>query len=246
MVDALDVFLPPEGHLLRLCMVTSIVSLRLVSKSLLRELEPLVTFQVLRDMIGYIDTRTWRQVPLTCRLQLEGNRPTEWYCTLRPPSGGFQRRIQGGGARNPRSTDECPELDYLLVSNSYANCYGIDYIGVAVGGAALRSPIVNILNGAMTYVMRRTLARSFTVLALEDIDEVLYFFAELVLAEGTWMEYEDEVFELYASLNFVLRRVLMNQGGFECVVKIQGKANGLIDRDVILHSGLIMLSDHDI
>ena len=114
------------------------------------------------------------------------------------------------------------------------------------GVCALRSPIVNIVNGAMTYVMRRTLARSFTVLALEDIDEVLYFFAEVVLAEGTWMEYEDEVFELYASLNFVLRRVLMNQGGFECVVKIQGKANGLIDRDVILHSGLIMLSDHDI
>ena len=83
-------------------------------------------------------------------------------------------------------------------------------------------------------------------LALEDIDEVLYFFAEVVLAEGTWMEYEDEVFELYASLNFVLRRVLMNQGGFECVAKIQGNANGLIDRDVILHSGLIMLSDHDI
>ena len=243
MVDALDVFLLPEGHLLRLCMVTSIVSLRLVCKSLLRAIEPLVSFDVLRDMIGYIDTRTYRQVPFTCCLKLEQGpgRSGEWYCTLTSRMGGIR-----AGFRNPGSTDECPELDYLLVSNSYANCYGIDYVGVAVGGAALRSPIVNIVNGAMTYVMRRTLARSFTVLALEDIDEVLYFFAEVVLAEGTWMEYEDEVFELYASLNFVLRRVLMNQGGFECVVKIQGKANGLIDRDVILHSGLIMLSDHDI
>ena len=75
MVDALDVFLLPDGHLLRLCMVTSIVSLRLVCKSVLRELEPLVTFQVLRDMIGYIDTRTYRQVPFTCCLKLEQGRP---------------------------------------------------------------------------------------------------------------------------------------------------------------------------